>query len=44
LKDYEELNLDDWKIKDRQIRRIGAQITNDRQRYIDAAKKIEMKE
>ena len=44
LKDYEELKFEDFELKDRQLRRIGAQLTQDRQRFIDKARVAENKE
>ena len=38
LKDYEELKLEDFALKDRHFRRLGAQLTADRQRFVEKAR------
>ena len=44
LKGHEELKLEDFALKDRQLRRLGAQITADRQRIIQNARNVEKNE
>ena len=38
LKEHEVLRLEDFALKDRHLRRLGKQVTNDRQRIVEVAR------